>query len=330
MTDTLVLRELPTDLTWTFGGFPYGLEPLTLPHPGTDTPADTVPGVDPVGEEARQREYVAACGRLRQLGPPGLRDDHLTRAGGDEVFWFRWLTGHQVSFVLWRLMAQLLDAVAERRVEPAAALAPLTHYVRGYCAMLLYAGSCPRAVYHRTIRPSMQLQHPSFSGGWAPDYRPVRDLFRGRRPQVTRAPGAAELIRAIALHEAVHAEVAARLVPDGRSLLRASEVRGLQNPRLLGLLYDNYFLTLRAPVSRHDVVAQLLRRLLAVLQDLAARDLHPSIAGADPGAELTRTPEVAACELDLAEICFQVAVSATRLPAGVVAGLRRRTCATAS
>ncbi|MEU4569785.1 hypothetical protein [Micromonospora sp. NPDC023956] len=309
-TDTvLVLRELPTGGRWSFGGFPYGLEPLTLPDPATRDE-------DPAGDPTRWGpDYAEACRRILRPTAYGPSERTPAAGPGDELYWFRWLTGHQVTFVIWRLMTQLVEAASDRRIDPVLALDPLTRYVRGYCAMLLYTGSCPRDTYERTIRPSMQLRHPSFSGGWAPDYRSVRDLFRGRRPLLTGSADAGELREAIELHETVHEGVAAKLVPDGRSLLRRSEVRGSQDVRLLHLLYDNYFLTQRAPVSRHDVVAQLLRRLVAVTQDVATNGLYPQ-ADEEPGsgpAEL-RTVAVRGCERDFTEICFQVAGSATRLP----------------
>ncbi|WKX68679.1 hypothetical protein [Streptomyces sp. XD-27] len=127
-----------------------------------------------------RRAFHEACRRIRQVAPG---DPPLPRLGAgaepETVYWFRWVTGHQVSFVIWRLMAWLLDDLRAGRVARPAAVRSLTEYVRGYSAMLDYGSSCPREVYQSVIRPSMYRQHRGFSGSWAPDYRPVREVFRG-------------------------------------------------------------------------------------------------------------------------------------------------------
>jgi hypothetical protein len=156
----------------------------------------------------------------------------------------------------------------------------------------------------------MRLRHRSFSGGWAPDYAPVRDLFRGRETRLNELPGADALSRAIELYRLVHDGVAAKLVPDGKSLLRQSTVHA-SGHELLGLLYDNYFLTLRAPVSHQDVVAQLLRRLVAIAQDVAVNALDRSSSGdLDDRPPELRAPQVAACELLFFKILCKVATCA--------------------
>lgn len=299
-----VLTDLPAGPGWEFGGFPYGLEPLTLPPPGAP---DLLPA------EAREMDCGPISRRIRQVAARAAPDGDVEPCPeADQLFWFRWITGHQVSFIVWRLIAQLVDEVVEGEAPWSAVLGPLCHCVRCYTAMLLYTGSCPQGVYHQVIRPTMRLQHPSFSGSWAPDYWPVKDLLRSRRLPFVRTPESADLLQEIRLVQLVHDGVAAKLVPDGRSLLRQSTVRR-QDTRLLHLMYDNYFLTLRAPATRQDVVAQLLRRLLAIAHDVAVNDLHPAAedAGAEP--EELCSPEVAACEDGLLETVAQTATSAARL-----------------
>jgi hypothetical protein len=303
-----VFTELPANGSWDFGGLSYGLEPLTLPDVGMPT---TVSRHDMPG--AAGDAFRETCRRIRLIGDRGAAADVERCPAPEEQFWFRWITGHQVCFVVWRLMAQVMDELTGDRLPPAFALDQLRHYVRGYCAMLLYTGSCPRDIYHSLIRPSMRLRHPSFSGGWAPDYWPVRDLFRGREEPPGWHSDQTELRRAIRLHELVHNGVAAKLVPDGRSLLRQSSARA-QDVRLLNVIYDNYFMTLRAPVSRHDVVAQLLRRLVAIAQDVAVNALHPEgLTDLDDIPEELVSTEVADCESSFIEILWQVASCASRL-----------------
>ncbi|CAM3726813.1 hypothetical protein KIPE111705_21855 [Kibdelosporangium persicum] len=286
----LVLTRPPSGVDWDFGGYCYGVEPLTLPMPGAPDRPETEPSAD----------LRAACEQIRAIGESGVPEGLIERCQDEgELYWFRWITGHQISFAVWRLMSQLLDDVTEGRTDAATATRPLCSYVRTYCAMLLYAGSCPIDVYREVIRPSMRLQHRSFSGSWAPDYWPVRNLLRARPSPFSRFPELAEEIR---LHQVVHDHVAANLVPDGKSLLRQSSVRR-QDMRLLHLFYDNYFLTMRAPVSRTTVVAQLIRRMVAIAQDVAVNSLHPG--GAAGSGQ--RADEVVACENGITEILAQAA-----------------------
>jgi len=295
----MVLTDLSSESGWHFGGFPYGLEPLTLPYPATAARSEGIPS-----------DFAEACRRIRRISEAGPATGEIEPCGQlDTLFWFRWITGHQVSFILWRMMALHLRDLATHGQAAAAAVSDLIHYVDAYSVMLLYSGSCPREDYLRLIRPSMQLQHPSFSGGWAPDYSPVRHLLRGRLTPLEESPDAAELADAVRLNLLVHEYVAAKLVPDGVSLLRGSgqAARG-QDARLLNLLYDNYFMTWREPVSQPEVVAQLLRRLVAIVQDVEVNGMSP-VEG-QPPVELA-TAEVSRCEQRATDILSEVAQRAS-------------------
>jgi hypothetical protein len=286
------LCDLPIVGRWDFGGFAYGLEPLVLPTPGAP---DAVG--DGTADLASADAYAQVVGRLRALG----ERDVLTPDVGpcdarDELSWFRWITGHQVCFVVWRLIGQLLEDVDQGRRAPHEILEPVSRYVDAYSAMLLYTGSCPREIYSVLIRPSMRLRHRAFSGSWAPDFWPIRDLFRCRQPSSIWSADTGELLDAMALLDMVHDGVAAKLVTNGKSLLREATVRG-PNHRLAGMIYDSYFMTLRAPVSRHEVVAQLLRRLVAIAQDIVANGLHACDDDERP-TEL-QAAEVIKCESSL-------------------------------
>jgi hypothetical protein len=171
--------------------------------------------------------------------------------------------------------------------------------------MLLYTGSCPRELYRVLIRPSMARRHRGFSGSWAPDYPRVRDLLRGRPPRPLSTGDSGELLDCISLQNLVHNAVAAKLVPDGRSLLNQAAV-GRLNRGVVGMIYDSYFMTLRLPVARHQVVAQLLRRLVAIAQDIAANGLYAEHER-NTLSEEYHTAEVVKCEKGLVEILFEVA-----------------------
>jgi hypothetical protein len=78
------------------------------------------------------------------------------------------------------------------------------------------------------------------------------------------------------------------------------------------MIYDTYFMTLRAPVPRHEVVVQLLRRLVAIAQDIAANGLYPEDDGVERPAEL-QAAEVVSCENSLVDIMLEVARCACEL-----------------
>ncbi|GGP00723.1 L-tyrosine 3-hydroxylase [Wenjunlia tyrosinilytica] len=255
---------LEADVT-EFGGRTYGLEPLVLP-------------TDPVhssGDGQLTRRYAEL------LGPdpsPGAGPSAGPRAAdsAEQLFWFRWITGHQLTFMLWQELGR--RAAGAAATSPSDEVDSAARLVRGYSAMLLYTASCTRDVYHRVIRPSMALHHPAFSGAWARDYGPVRALLRGRLPAAWEGRADA-LLEECALNEAVHEGIALKLVPDAPSLLQSAAGQGRPLPRdVRAVLFDTYFLTLRAPCSPVEVAAQLLRRVRAVCDDLAANCLYPAYA----------------------------------------------------
>ncbi|MCM6778279.1 L-tyrosine 3-hydroxylase [Nocardia sp. CDC159] len=194
------------------------------------------------------------------------------------LFWYRWIAGHQISFVLWRAMHDILgrhpDGVPDERE-----LDVLAACVDGYSAMLLYSSTVPREHYHAHTRVRMALQHPSFSGAWAPDYRPIRRLFRGRFPW-QGDPVCAALDEAVTRNGVTHDHIADHLVPDGRSLLQQSAgAPGVSVSREKEDLYDNFFLTVRRPVSHAELVAQLDSRLTELAADLRHNGLYPRVEG---------------------------------------------------
>ncbi|NJQ03823.1 hypothetical protein [Streptomyces zingiberis] len=268
---------------WDFGDFPYGLEPLAMP-PAGHAPADaghlsvTLAPCDPDGV---RRELRALSGG----GPPPGRPAVPPAPSYDQLFWFRWITGHQVAFALWRLMGRTLSALPARDAVPGpAAMARLESWTHAYAAMLLYSGSCPRGLYQRLIRPAMFLQHRGFSGVWAPDFAQVRSLLRGRPLPWTSDPRAAGVRAAVHAHRLVHDAVADRLVPSGRSLLQQTVAESPVRPsERTAVLYDNFFMTLRGAVPDEAVAGQLLRRLRAVGLDLAVNGLYPLGRDEGPG-----------------------------------------------
>jgi L-tyrosine peroxygenase len=292
-----IVPGLPNADGWDFGDAPYFLEPLWLPGAADADSGTTLPEDD--------LRLESLCRKLTELAEKGqVSSGPAEPVPLDRLYWFRWITGHQVSFALWQLMARALDDAESVRTLKSCILA--------YGGMLLYTSSTPRTVYHDLIRPSMALQHPGFSGSWAPDYPPVRALLRGRTASARSKDTAEELRQAVRTVQLIHADVAARLVPDGASLLQlASQSTASHTPRHdRGVLYDNYFIVLRGPVAPAAVLTQLLRRLNAVAIDLSVNGLYPCADGRNPdqrGPDASVHEDVAECERNLARLLADVA-----------------------
>ncbi|MEU3861710.1 L-tyrosine 3-hydroxylase [Streptomyces sp. NPDC028722] len=283
-----------------YGGRAYGLEPLMLPPDPVHCNAD--------GQLTRR--YAELLGQ----GPdPGAESANAPVAAdsAEQLFWFRWITGHQVTFMLWQeLGRRAAEAGVAAPPDDAAAMARL---VRGYSAMLLYTASCTRDVYLRIIRPSMALHHPAFSGAWARDYGPVRALLRGRLPAAWDGRSDA-LSEECALNERVHEGIGAKLVPNAPSLLQSATGNCRPLPRdVRAALFDTYFLTLRGPCAPEEVAAQLLRRLRAVREDLAANGLYPASASSRAEKpEALRAPRVEEIEPAVPELLGNIARDVVR------------------
>jgi hypothetical protein len=269
-----------------FGGRSYGLEPLVLPltpHPPSD-------------EGATEPEQ------------PGDRADGGLGApeSAEQLFWFRWITGHQLTFIIWQEIGRLIAGAPAS--DPASDIWRAITLIRAYSAMLLYTASCTREVYHKVIRPSMALHHPGFSGSWARDYGPVRALMRGRLPGAWVREGT-PLIGECALNDTVHEAIAAKLVPGAPSLLQSSGGDGRNLPRdMRAVLFDTYFLTLRAPCTPEEVTAQKLRRVRAVLADLRVNGLYSGLASSrDERPDVLLSPDVEKIERAMPSVLTAIA-----------------------
>lgn len=234
----------------------------------------------PTGRGYAERSHVAYAPEFTDRQSPGYDLFGSSPVEAARLFWYRWIAGHQVSFILWRTMGDVL----ERQPDPDAVPTPyeldvLAACVDGYSAMLLYSATVPREHYHADTRVRMAQQHPSFSGTWAPDYRPIRRLFRGKFPW-QGDPSCAALCDAVEFNRQTHDHIADHLVPAGRSLLQksaSSSDAGISREK--EDLFDNFFMTIRRPVSRAEVVAQLNSRVVELAADLEHHGLYPHVDG---------------------------------------------------
>ncbi|GAB3501192.1 hypothetical protein [Amycolatopsis cihanbeyliensis] len=304
------VRAAKSDLgaiRWEFGDFPYGLEFLVLPPAGHAAavfpkPPPVLPDCDP--------HFALSQVRILSKGGPGLVSaDAGPSAEG--LFWFRWITGHQITFLIWRFMGNLLNGRSLHCLDDGEATV-LQTYIDGYSAMLVYTASCPREIYHSLIRPRMYDQHPGFSGKWAPDYAPVRRFFRSGAVADSVETRAADVAQAIKINREVHDDVAAWLVPDGRSLLQhaAEESPVGLSPRT-ALLYDNFFMTLRSTIDVDALIAQLLHRIRPALIDVARHGLYPHGRNIACSVGESVRPSAVECEDRFGQVIADVAHAAT-------------------
>jgi hypothetical protein len=187
------------------------------------------------------------------------------------VAWLRWIVGHQVLFMLWRLLGESLNR-ALGRGGPGPDVGAADALIDVCSVLLLYCGSCTSATYLSVIRPAMARQHPAFSGEWAVDYRRIPRLVR----EATRSGRQARRLHAAwLLNQRVHAAVANRLVPGQRSLLRrAGRRQGIGPSEEEAELFDRFFRTRRVQLCRQGFELQLRRRLVKVISDLRCYGLY--------------------------------------------------------
>jgi len=298
-----VVTTFPAGAEWEFGGHPYGLEPLALPAQWVPRTA----AFDPV-------DLGALRSRLAQVSPASVA--HLRPDGAEEIdrlFWFRWITAHQTTFLLWQQLAAVLQESEATPGEHRELAAQARLLVCGYSLMLIYASSAPREIYGRVIRMPMARQHVNLSGAWARDYAPVRPLIAGK---VALAPGVETdaLRRECELNEQVHEGIPDKVLPTGvSSLLRSPKPKGgrQMHRNTLRWLYDGIFLTSRSAVSHHTLAHQLVRRLHAIFLDVTANGLYPSFASsAQDEPPPLRTPELMQRKAALADYVLEILCSA--------------------
>ncbi|MFI7123866.1 L-tyrosine 3-hydroxylase [Amycolatopsis sp. NPDC049868] len=180
---------------------------------------------------------------------------------------YRWLLGHHGAFCVWRLTSEVISAGEHGQ---RGALNTVAALVDTYSALLLYAGSCSPHVYGTVLRTAMIAMNPAFSGTWARDYEHISARLR----QLERSSDSASLKEALRFNRVVHATIAVRMVPSGRSLLREAGRTKNQTPTDEERdVLDSFFLTARGAMCRRGFLAQLQQRSRLVVEDIRGRPL---------------------------------------------------------
>lgn len=91
------------------------------------------------------------------------------------------------------------------------------------------------------------------------------------------------------LHKTINKEVAARLLSDVQPPLQQAAVWSRDLP-MMRLRFDTFLLTVRAAIVEDTILAQLLRRLVAIARGVKAYGLYPHCRQSAAG--------IAACAVD--------------------------------
>jgi hypothetical protein len=243
--------------------------------------------------DARLTTDITQAAELRALltqsascPPPGPG-----AADATTLFWFRWITGHQISFVAWIVAVDVIDQANRGSMARLDAQIRCRACLRLYSLMLIYAASTTVDIYQSRIRPAMIEAHPAFSATWAADYihlkrnlrnwlQPAAQFSAGSAPPSSSTTGSASdqlaaVKQAYLASTQIHGKIGKRLIGNSASLLKLAksdlesvEAGELDEPETrVGKIYDDFFLAVRSAVSVQDVVGQTVARLLAVVQD---------------------------------------------------------------
>ncbi|MFG2884433.1 hypothetical protein ACGFYV_19415 [Streptomyces sp. NPDC048297] len=279
-------------------GVQAGCPPLAVPEPGPFRHVETLYLPEP-GQPSADCDLVGACTGRQSSAPHfdfllGDRWMEPAQFTPDRLYWGRWILAHQLSFITWRLLGQALGRLSAA-LSPAGSdtevlVARVVELTELHSLLFMYAGSCPPEVYVATIRPAMARQHPAFTGQWARDYWPIPVLLRSLQESAP-AEVTGPVDSAVRFNHQVHRAVGARLVPDEKSLWKASEHEDATSAQSADLAdgFDCYFTTVRRPVCSASVLAQYLRRLGQAAADLRTHGLYG--AAAPPISAFVPSPE---------------------------------------
>jgi L-tyrosine peroxygenase len=274
-------------------------------------------GVDVLYLPAANDRLVPPCAVLAGPTPgPLIRRPGPGLLGNAEVAWFRWIVGHQLLFMQWRLVGEALRSKLGAGPQDFG-MGPVASLIDICSVLILYCGSCTSGTYLAVLRPVMSAHHPAFSGQWADDYRALSELARA--VTATGGPLAAPSVDAAwQLYQRVHGAVARRLVPGQPSLLQQSgRAPGAAPSAAEARLYDSFFRTHRTTLCRRGFAVQLAYWLALVMADLDRRGLYYDDSPLSGGMTGAHGDRVARLEVSATSVLArQAALVADRLRGG--------------
>lgn len=184
------------------------------------------------------------------------------------IYWFRWVSGHQVAFISWVLIIEEINQFRLGIKTQEMTEAICAALFRLYSSMLVYTASTTPEVYESTIRRFMTTFNPSFSGTWAADYGQLKKYMKSFGIRDSRFK---EVRQAYFESIQMHGKIGKRLIGDAASLLQLSKETDAQEARPLDedleFTFDSFFLVRRAQVSSADMLNQLTSRLADIVTD---------------------------------------------------------------
>ena len=195
------------------------------------------------------------------------------------LYWFRWVSGHQTSFLIWTFLLLHIKQYQAGACSMASLEKTASALFKLYSGILVYTASTSIDVYQQIIRPFMMTYHPGFSGSWACDYARLKETMR---QSLMREGGSGKLSRAYMATNQIHGKIGKRLVGHSPSLnklakqAKASQTHANTSAQHvatpapdadLAFIFDAFFLVQRSPVGYADLLNQLVSRLSAILDD---------------------------------------------------------------
>ena len=241
-----------------FGDYQYGTEIAVIPMPHEEFSHET-------SEDTQQPNHTQAI-------------EYNSTCNWSDIYWFRWITGHQIMLMFWHLLTKELKKLKNHDMS-AAKLMFCLQLMHGCTLIYEYTGSCSKQYYNQYIRPFMLLVHKSFTGTWAIDYISLPSLVKlvtHKKSTISAVIALQkELWKAYMCSQKAHINVAKRLVPEGTSLLQQAQKSGIAHSAIQShhhRLFDLFFLVDRKKVSMLDFQRNLVRRIKAAIEDLKT---HP-------------------------------------------------------
>ncbi len=214
------------------------------------------------------------------------------------LYWFRWITGHQTSFLLWTFLLLHIKQFQAGACSMDSLEKTGVALFKLYSGILVYTASTSIDVYQQIIRPFMMTYHPGFSGSWASDYALLKETMR---QSLRQESGFGKLGRAYMATNQIHGKIGKRLVGHSPSLNKlAKQAKAGQNrvsvteavaaaavetaaaDADLAFIFDAFFLVQRSPVGYADLLNQLVIRLAAILDDYHEHGFQVGHPGESP------------------------------------------------